>query len=79
MKVNICVDLYNSSALKYRNRPDVMGRLCNGKYGKQLDNWNFFRQGIFLGDRSKRSLLMKIVVVERVTKFKQWFLGEHIR
>lgn len=72
MKVNKCVHLYNSWALKYRNKPDVMGRLCNGKYTKQLDNLSLFRQSIFLGDRSKRSFSMKIVAAERVTEYKQW-------
>lgn len=31
---------------------------------KEVDNLSLFREGIFL-DRSKRSLLMKIVVAER--------------
>ena len=52
---------------KYKSKPGVIGRFCDGKCKKKktLDNWVYSNwEGLFLGDMSKRSLL-KIRVAER--------------
>lgn len=59
MKVNIYANLRYIST-KYKEQIKCHGEALSGKYKKELDILSLFREGIFLGDRSKRVLFMKI-------------------